>query len=153
MGAAETAVAKSRLVARASAPANGTTIFLFILFLSISPALAQGEKPLRTRDCWAIRSSGPELNPRQGEYFAPKRRPWRKKASRRDERDQIAAIAREPPGDFQLEQKRADFRRRALHGADEIVDIDRRGAEQRHELGAPVLRRLRHRAIRAPRGG
>ena len=44
MGAAEAEVtaAKSMAVARASAPANGTMIFLFI-FHSIHIALAQGE--------------------------------------------------------------------------------------------------------------
>ena len=53
--------------------------------------------------------------------------------------DEIAAVTGQAPGDFELEQKRAHFGSRALHRADEIVDVDGCRTEQRDEARAPVL--------------
>jgi hypothetical protein len=45
------------------------------------------------------------------------------------QRDEVAAVTREPASNLQLEEKRAHVRGRALHRPDQIVDADRRWAK------------------------
>jgi hypothetical protein len=112
MGAADAAVTPIFMaVARASAPANGTMIFLFI-FHSIHIALARGESVQKKARGSAIRSGSEAVNSCKVNDVrltggVPK--------SRRKDRDEVAAVSGEPAGDLQFKQKRANFGGGTLH--------------------------------------